>query len=507
MADYLLPEGMTPAAATTSIASKLNIRNGRRIESDRTYYDTFDGLLHSAGLTAVWEGGQLAIVQRGSGRTTATAPIEKPNGRLFTTDLPPGRLCDALQALIDVRALLPLVEIHIRERPLDVLDGERKTVARLRLQQPTLGRRRLRPRVQVAGVRGYDKALARVDDALAGRLGFRAAAQPLLDEAVTAAGGRPGGIPGKIHVELAADEPADAAAAIVLRSLLKVIEDNLEGAIADTDSEFLHDLRVAVRRSRAVQRELRGVFGPTELTHFRAEFRWLQQVTGDARDLDVYVLEFDDMRRLVPEQARGDLEPLLAVLRRRRSYARRGMVRALRSERTTSLLADWSRFLGRLDQLPVADRPDAKRAISEVAGVRIAKVYRRMLRMGEAIGPLSPSEDYHELRKQGKELRYLLELFGEPLFADAVVRPMVKTLKALQDVLGRHQDREIQVATLRSLGPQVSAASDGARALMAMGMLVERLEADQQAAREAFAERFSAFASKQQRRLVRDTFT
>jgi CHAD domain-containing protein len=409
--------------------------------------------------------------------------------------------------LIDVRALLPLVEIHIRERPLDVLDGEQKTVARLRLQQPALGRRRLRPRLQVAGVRGYDKALAKVADALVGGLGFHAAAQPLLDEAVTAAGGRPGGTPGKVRVELAAEEPADAAAAVVLRSLLKVIDDNLEGAIADTDSEFLHDLRVSVRRTRAVQRELRGVFPATELAAFRTEFRWLQQVTGDARDLDVYVLDFEDMRRLVPGQARGDLEPLLAVLARRRSSARRRMARALRSERAAGLLADWSEFLGRLGGLPVEDRPDAKRPVSEVAAGRIAKVYRRMLRMGEAIGPLSPSEDYHELRKQGKELRYLLELFGEPLFADAVVRPMVKTLKALQDVLGRHQDREIQVTTLRSLGPEVSEASDGPRALMAMGMLVERLEADQQAARKAFAERFGAFASKQQRRLVRDTFS
>jgi CHAD domain-containing protein len=102
--------------------------------------------------------------------------------------------------------------------------------------------------------------------------------------------------------------------------------------------------------------------------------------------------------------------------------------------------------------------------------------------------------------------RYLLELFGAPLFPDEVVRAMVKALKALQDVLGRHQDREVQVTMLRSLGPELSAASDGPAALMAMGMLVERLEADQQAARTAFAPRFAAFASRRQRKLVKDTF-
>jgi CHAD domain-containing protein len=129
-----------------------------------------------------------------------------------------------------------------------------------------------------------------------------------------------------------------------------------------------------------------------------------------------------------------------------------------------------------------------------------------MVRMGEAIDRSSPAEDYHELRKQGKELRYLLELFATPLYPEEVVKPMVRNLKALQDTLGRHQDREIQVAMLRSLGDDVAVQENGAAGLMAMGMLVERLEADLVAARAEFAARFAAFAAKAQRSLVRDTF-
>src|SRR5205807_4000394 len=103
----------------------------------------------------------------------------------------------------------------------------------------------------------------------------------------------------------------------------------------------------------------------------------------------------------------------------------------------------------------------------------IRKVYKRVLRMGAAIDPSSPPEDYHELRKKGKELRYLLELFGAPLYPAEVVRPMLKSLKGLQTVLGRHQDREVQVATLRSLKAELSALPGGAAALMATGVLVE----------------------------------
>jgi CHAD domain-containing protein len=334
-------------------------------------------------------------------------------------------------------------------------------------------------------------------------LGFMPADEPLVDEAVRVAGGVPGGVQSKVEVPLRAEQRADSAAVAVLLALLNVIEANLEGAIEDLDSEFLHDLRVSVRRSRAVQRELKGVFMPTELSTFRAEFRWLQQATGDARDLDVHVLEFDDMRALVPEAMQYDLDPLLDVLRARRVKAHARLVRDLRSKRATGLLSSWRAFLERLEEAEETERRDAARPISEVAGKRIRKVYRRMVRMGDAIDASSPAEDYHELRKKGKELRYLLELFGAPLYPGEVVKPMIKTLKSLQDVLGRHQDREVQVALLRSLGPEVG----NTEALMAMGALIGRLADDERAARGEFAGRFAEFAAKKQRRQVKETFT
>src|SRR5206468_3401709 len=83
-----------------------------------------------------------------------------------------------------------------------------------------------------------------------------------------------------------------------------------------------------------------------------------------------------------------------------------------------------------------------------VAGTRIRKVYKRIVRMGETIDADTPPQAYHDLRKKGKELRYLLELFGVKLFDEEAVTPLVRSLKGLQDVLGRHQDREVQIAML-----------------------------------------------------------
>jgi CHAD domain-containing protein len=130
-----------------------------------------------------------------------------------------------------------------------------------------------------------------------------------------------------------------------------------------------------------------------------------------------------------------------------------------------------------------------------------------MVKMGKAIDEDSPAAHYHELRKKGKELRYLLELLAAPLYPEDVVKPMVKSLKALQDVLGRHQDREVQLAVLRSLRDDVAARPDGSAALMAMGVLLDRLGTDEARARSEFSERFAAFAGKSQRKVVRDTFS
>src|SRR5581483_6939105 len=132
-----------------------------------------------------------------------------------------------------------------------------------------------------------------------------------------------------------------------------------------------------------------------------------------------------------------------------------------------------------------------------------ARVYGRMVTEGGAIDERGPSEPFHELRKRGKELRYLLELFGLSLYPRDVARPMIRTLKALQDVLGRHQDREVQTATLGSLSADL-AGDRGA--LLATGALMARLDDDKWAARREFADRFAHFASRSQQALVKDTF-
>ncbi len=309
----------------------------------------------------------------------------------------------------------------------------------------------------------------------------------------------------KVEVAIGYEQRADAAAAAVLRRLLAVVSENLEGAVAGADTEYLHQLRIAVRRSRTVQRQLRGVFPALDLPGYRSDFRWLQRATGDSRDLDVYVEDFGDLRRMLPGSMRGELEPLRATLIRRQLVARTRMTAALRSRRAADLSEDWERLLESLVELALDDRPDARRSIGSLTGERIVAVYETIVSTGGAIDESSPAESYHELRKTGKELRYLLELFATQLFDEELTEPLIRSLKSMQDLLGRHQDREVQVQMLHSLVDEVATLAGGPAACLAMGVLVERLRADELATRREFAARYAALADDEQRARVLGT--
>ena len=241
---------------------------------------------------------------------------------------------------------------------------------------------------------------------------------------------------------------------------------------------------------------------PRERARLRDELKWAQALTGPVRDLDVQLLEWPELTARLAGGRGPELEPLRALLERRRARERAKLVRGLRSARFAGMLAAWRALA---DGRPAGDEKATPRAalpIERTAGGRIAKVYRRMVRDGRAIGEDSPPEALHDLRKSGKELRYLLELFGGA-FPRRAVDPTVKALKDLQGVLGRFQDRAVQIESLRALRDELAGEPDGPAALIALGPVLDLLRADQAAARGEFAERFEAFAAKPRRKAVR----
>jgi CHAD domain-containing protein len=506
-----VPASLDGAALARLLAGRLEVEIGRTRALDRVLLDTFDGRLRAAGLSAALCAGRadsrtLTLHEPGAPPRTATLASAPPH---LAEELPAGPVRDSLGEVLGVRALLPIVRVRSRTRPIAVLNGDAKTVVRLELERAEVaGEGRaptaLAPRLRVRPVLGYDTEFKRVARELTGELGLAAAPVSLFDEAAALVGAPPEGTSSKVGVRLARGTPADEAAETVLSRLADIAEENLPGTLEDIDTEFLHDLRVSVRRARSVLRELRGVHPPAERARLRAELRWVQELTGPVRDLDVQLLGWGELTAALPAERAADLAPLYTLLSRRRADALRALRRGLRSPRFAESLVAW-RALAAAARWAGPAAPRARVPIEAVAGDRIRSVYQRMVRDGRRIDDESPAEALHALRKRGKELRYLLELFGG-LFPGSVVTPMISALKSLQDVLGRFQDRAVQAELLRSLANELAAEPGGPEALMAVGLVVEVLHTDQAAARQAFAERFEVFASPARRDAVRATF-
>ena len=503
--ELLLPAALDGDEAVALLAGRLRVERGRARTVDRTLLDSFDGRLRKAGLRAERTRGRdgsatLALHEPGAPLRRAAVPVAD---RHLAAELPAGPLRDRLAAVLEERALLPRVRVRSSLLPLAVLDGEAKTVVRMAIERAEAidgsGRRPLAPRLSVQAVLGYDAAHEQALRVLRERLGLEPAGRSLYDEAVRAVGGRPRGISTKPKVTLASGTPSGEAAGLVLGRLAEIAEVNLEGAQADLDTEFLHDLRVSVRRARSVLKQLGGVHDPGDRAHLRAELKWAQKFTGPVRDLDVQLLEWDDLvAPLAPEPA-GDLHVLRSLLERRRASELDRTRRALRSKRFRATLNAWRALAG------AAAGPDAGVPIELLAGERIRSVHRKMVRDGRRIDDDTEPEALHDLRKRGKELRYLLELFGS-VYDPEAVKPLVSTLKGLQAILGTFQDRAVQVETLRALGADLAAEPDGPAALLALGPALDGLLASRERARADFAHAFEPFAAKDQRALVKATF-
>jgi CHAD domain-containing protein len=351
---------------------------------------------------------------------------------------------------------------------------------------------RLRGRVEVIGVLGYRRRFAQVDDAVRGEPDLEVGTTTVVDEAVTAVGGSPGGLSSQVKVDLDGDEPAGAAARRVLRGLADVVEAQVPGLLDDLDSEFLHDLRIAVRRSRSVLRQMKRAFDPVARRAQADSLRWIQAVTGPTRDLDVQLLEWDELVAMVPADRRADLGPAHVLLVEQRKAALRAMKATLRSAEYRRQWTAWRLFLA--VDTGGSDGADAATPIGPLARRRVAALSARIVREGRALTTESPAEALHDVRKRGKELRFVFELFGPSLWPASEVKPRVSALKGLQDVLGRYHDRHVQVDRLRALAPELADRPGGPGALLAMGSLIDRLEANQRRAQAGVAERLEAFA-------------
>ena len=243
---------------------------------------------------------------------------------------------------------------------------------------------------------------------------------------------------------------------------------NQRGMLAGADPEYLHQMRVALRRLRSVFSTFAPLFPAAVLEPPVAETRWLARILGTARDRDVFVAE-----TLPPVSARYAQHRGLAALTRSaanlRQAANRAARRAVRSARGQGLLlalGAWTSAETWLEGLDVAQHTEMQRPVSGFARTVLDAALERVRKRGRHFANLAPPE-LHRLRIAAKKLRYATEFFA-PLHDRRNARDYQRALARLQDALGSYND----AVRMTSLAERASRGLRGAAANEARGIML-----------------------------------
>lgn len=491
-------------AALAPITADYDLAFGARRVQTATYLDTVDGRLGSRGLVLTHERGtddNLALL---SSEQVLTAVLpEQPHWPARIEQLHESPLRDALAAAMWIRAVGPIAHGRTVSRVVAVLNSDAKTVVRINWTEVRIDGHddTAVARLEIKPLLGYQHDANNVAEALRAAESFDVADRSFVDTliAVTA---EPTATP---PPPMTAETPAATAVATALHGFADAIAANVAGVVDDVDTEFLHDLRVAVRRTRSMLKLAGDVLPDGLKERVEPDFRLLGDLTTPTRDLDVYLLDLPTLgdHLLVGEPT--DLVPFGEHLRRQRELELRKLVRVLRSKRFTDFLATWRESLDTV----AGDAADEEAPTAgALASQRIMKTYKKVVRLAKAITPDSHHDDVHSLRKRCKELRYLLEVFG-PVCEPEAHKATVKDLKKLQDLLGDFQDGEMQSAGLRVFATQMlesreaTVAAPPAATLLAMGELSAHFARQQASARAALTDQLDRFLGSKARHRIK----
>ena len=490
----------------------------------RTWLDTFDWRLDRAGLNLTYENARrgsrlLLTTKHDTAKPDNAKPdtIEaeqptagwQPRRPSLAEDLPAGPVRDRIEKLAAPRALLPVATTSTTVSVNRLTNPDGKTVARLIVEASTVTQAgvtaRLSTRLFIAEVRGYPAQARRAARLLADTPGVSPATRTLLEEALSALRRHPADYTNSVDAEITAPMPAPVAVAILLLRLLDTLEQNVDGVIRDIDTEFLHDLRVSVRRTRSAIKLLADVLPAGLAEQYGPEFKWLGDLTTPTRDLDVHLLGLPAMAEHLLAASPEDLEPFRAFLARRRAREFKALTAVMRSPRFRTLTEHWRKALVEVRDAaaPRKRRQAHHLTAAELATARTARVFRKVAAQGGAITQDSAPQSLHDLRKRCKDLRYLLEFFA-PLYEPTKYKKVVGDLKQLQDCLGEFQDSEVQREEIRVLADAMLAdRAAPAATLLAMGEIAAKLALSQAEARADFSRRFARFAGPEGQQRVR----
>jgi CHAD domain-containing protein/CYTH domain-containing protein len=241
-----------------------------------------------------------------------------------------------------------------------------------------------------------------------------------------------------------------------------------------SDTEALHDYRVALRRLRSCLRAYRKHLRSTVSRKSLRQLRRLARGTNRSRDLEVHLAWLVEQRDRV-----GDAEQpgISWILGRLTEAKRRGWDEMLQLDRKLFPKVN-DRLVVQLSAFPTTIRLDSDlrgQSTAAVTASRVRAASRRLRTRLFDIYGYSSGTAIHRARIAAKHLRYLLEPFAGRVPEGAAV---IDRLKALQDALGDVHDAHVFLAELRESLPEArDAASSGTDVLPGLEAVMASLEA------------------------------
>jgi CHAD domain-containing protein len=377
------------------------------------------------------------------------ACVELNIGERFWWQLPKGQLAKELEALLGPRAFTPQYRLRFTKQAFSLLNDDLKTLTRFELIRP---QDKDETYLQLQSLRGYKKEAKRFLSLLKTLPLQSTAPQTLhylarqLD--IETARPRPLALP----YALSAKDAAEIAVAGLAENMILSAQAQEDGIIADIDTEFLHQYRVSLRKTRSLISLFKKSLPPERYTDLKSELKTLSANTNNLRDLDVFLLKGEEYRQLLPQELQQGLTQLFHRIGDRRVAAWERVIAELQSESYSDQV---HRLRVTLRQQPTLAGKQERTLIRPLACKKILKQYAAIVSDGLEINDSTGDKTIHELRIECKKLRYLLEFFA-PLFAAKQLKQPIKQLKKLQDNLGRVNDYSLQLSFLLELGKEPS---------------------------------------------------
>jgi inorganic triphosphatase YgiF len=235
-----------------------------------------------------------------------------------------------------------------------------------------------------------------------------------------------------VDIELDPGMSLATAARAVVGAAIEQLQANEEGVLGTEDPEFVHQARVALRRTRSALRMFRDVIGAERARAWRSALDEASGTLGAARDWDVFAVSLAAATRAHGDRSTARSLRVRVTERRRRE--REAAREALGSVRYARVMLELSRWLAGA----AGDDPKTKEPLTRFAA-RVIRKRRKRLVAGALLLATLTMQERHRVRIAAKRLRYAVDPLAS-LFGSRRVKPFLASVASLQDALGEAND-------------------------------------------------------------------